>query len=274
MSLEDGGPAVRAGGPGLAARRILVTGATGGGIGSALALRFAAEQASVLVNGRTAEAVSTFLARAAPARGLEPAPFDVRDPDAVASAFASCDPLIDTVVCNAATDHSAAATSHYGSTQWADEIDTILTGAFYVCRAAIPGMVHLGFGRIVLVSSSAALRGTRGRGVGYAAAKAGLLGMTRQLALELGPSGITVNAVAPSQIDTPRIRRGGRKTDGSLHAHGLAAPVGRVGDVRDVVGLVRYLIDGGSGYLTGQVIGLDGGTSLATGSLVEEDVRA
>src|SRR5262249_34339777 len=126
---------------------------------------------------------------------------------------------VDIVVSNAAQGGRTAPIHELDDESWFGEIATTLHGAYHVCRAVIPSMIEHRFGRIILMSSSAALRGTKGRGAGYAAAKAALHGMAKQLAVEQGPHGITANVVAPSQIDTPRVRRGGRRTDASLSAY-------------------------------------------------------
>lgn len=191
--------------------------------------------------------------------------FDVADDEQVVAALGDGALGIDTVVCNAAPSFRRCSIDEYPAAQWASELGTILTGSFNVIRATAGSMMREGFGRIVLVSSSAADRGTWGRGVGYAAAKAGLHGLARQLGLELGPHGVTVNCVAPSQIDTPRVRRGGRRTEASLAAYARdAVPVGRVGRPDDVVSAVRFLIDRGSSYITGQIVHVDGGSALAS----------
>ncbi|MCF6274113.1 MAG: SDR family oxidoreductase [Rhodobacteraceae bacterium] len=134
-------------------------------------------------------------------------------------------------------------------------------------------------GRIVYVSSSAALRGSYGRAASYAAAKAGLVGLAAQIAIEYGPSGVTANVVAPSQIDTPRIRRNGRHSDAQLAARGVSIPLRRVGLPEDVAETIAFLCSSAAGYLTGTVLPIDGGSRLAgeetkTRSTAVESVRA
>ena len=113
------------------------------------------------------------------------------------------------------------------------------------------------------VSSSAALRGSYGRAACYAASKAGLSGLATQIAIEYGPHNVTANVVAPSQIDTPRIRQNGRRTGAELAARGASIPLGRVGRPGDVAETIAFLCSSASGYITGNVLPVDGGSRLA-----------
>ena len=244
--------------------RFLVTGATGGGTGSALARHFAAKGATVLVNGRTAQAVEAFLA-GEPGGDYVEAAGDIAsagDVDAIAARHRE---PVDVLICNAATSHPRHDIAGYPLDQWRNEIDTMLTGPFLLARSLIPRMAERGFGRVIMVSSNAARRGTWGRGAGYSAAKAGLEGLARQIALEYGRSGITANVIAPSQIDTPRARRGGRKSDDEFRRYAEAlVPVGRVGTPGDICALAEYIASRDAGYLNGQTIALDGGSALSS----------
>jgi NAD(P)-dependent dehydrogenase (short-subunit alcohol dehydrogenase family) len=246
---------------------ILVTGAAGGGIGTEI-IRTLADKYAVGVNGLHMDGILSVIksCRLPDAHSLA-LQGDVSNADNVrvmVEALIERFGRIDALVCNAARGVQFCPTSELADSAWRDDLDIILSGSFYCVREAIPHMVKRKFGRIVFVSSSAALRGTWGRAVSYAAAKAGLHGMVRQLALELAAEGITVNAVAPSQIDTPRIRRGGRKDDSWLAQYAASTvPVGRVGRPIDVAELVQYLVSPLSSYVTGQIIEVDGGSSLA-----------
>ncbi|PYQ77462.1 MAG: short-chain dehydrogenase [Acidobacteria bacterium] len=141
----------------------------------------------------------------------------------------------------------------------------MLTGSFYCAKAVAPSMIRQGRGRIVFVSSCAALRGTWARAASYAAAKAGLFGLMRQIALELAAHGITANAVAPSLVDTPRIRRNNRRTDSSIAHYGRhVVPVGRPGQAVEVADTIVFLASPQASYVTGQVIVIDGGSMLAS----------
>jgi 2-hydroxycyclohexanecarboxyl-CoA dehydrogenase len=135
-----------------------------------------------------------------------------------------------------------------------------LTGTFDCCQAVAPDMIAAGWGRIVNIASSAA-QGGNARQVHYAAAKAGVVGLTRALAKELGPKGITVNAVPPSFIDTPMLRE--TEAAGFLGPgvaeHEKTTPVRRVGQPEDIAAACAYLVRDEAGFVTGQVIGVNGG---------------
>lgn len=246
-------------------RTALITGAGGGGIGGAAAMELARTH-HVLLNGaeRHKEALDELTARIRTAGGTaEPVVADVTDLSALRSALSGTGP-VDAFVHNAAPSLPHRPVHELSAADWHGDLDPILGGALNILTLVVPGMIEQRRGRIVLVSSSAAFRGALGRSAAYAAAKAGLHGLTAQLALELGPHGITANAVAPSQVATPRIRRGGRRTEESLARHAATIPVRRVGEPADVASLITYLCGDGAAYLTGQVLRVDGGSSLAS----------
>ncbi|TFD59699.1 SDR family oxidoreductase [Cryobacterium sp. Hh7] len=140
-------------------------------------------------------------------------------------------------------------------------IDVNLRGTFYMCRAAVPHMRKGRYGRIVNISSMAGLSAAPAS-VAYSASKAGVLGLTRALSMDLGPWGITVNALCPGLVATSRV-----SMDPSpdldlaemLRVRGRAIPVGRVGQPDDIGAAVRFLASPESGYITGQAIPIDGG---------------
>jgi len=244
-----------------------VTGAAGGGIGTAIARRLAADGHAVVLNGLPSHrpALDALAAQLGVERTLVAA-FDVGEPAGVRAAVERAVAElggVDVVVHNAAEAGPAVGAHELSDDTWRRELATVLDGAFYLARATAPGMIVRGWGRLVFIGSNVARRGTRGRNAGYVAAKAALHGLGRQLALELGPYGVTVNVVAPSQTDTPRIRRDGRRTDASLAAYGSAVPRGRVGRPADVAELVAFLVGDSADYLTGTVIPVDGGSALA-----------
>jgi 3-oxoacyl-[acyl-carrier protein] reductase len=145
--------------------------------------------------------------------------------------------------------------------EWATVINVHLTGAFLCSRAAQTHMVKQHYGRIISLSSVSAL-GNRGQ-VNYSAAKAGLQGLTRTLAIELGPFGITANAVAPGFIDTEMTRATARRLgfdpQERIEAAAKTIPVRRVGQPRDVAHVICFLASEESGYVNGQIIYVAGG---------------
>ena len=145
--------------------------------------------------------------------------------------------------------------------EWTEMIDVHLNGTYRCIRAALPAMVDGGWGRIVTTASVAGLSGGGAGLAHYAAAKAGIIGLTKALALELAPAGITVNAVAPGLVDTPGLRRAG--VDGEV-LEGLrrATPVRRVGTTADVAAAIDYVVGEDAGFLTGQVVSPNGGAYL------------
>ena len=138
---------------------------------------------------------------------------------------------------------------------WRRVLAVDLDGAFYACKAVLPGMIRQKYGRILLVSSMWGQTGGSCE-VAYSAAKAGLIGLGKALAKEEGPSGITVNIVAPGVIDTDMMA-GFTADDRAALAE--ETPVGRLGTPEEVARTLVFLADKASGYITGQVIGLNGG---------------
>jgi 3-oxoacyl-[acyl-carrier protein] reductase len=145
--------------------------------------------------------------------------------------------------------------------QWDDMIAVHLDAAFCTTRAVHDGMVAQGFGRIINTSSISAL-GTAGR-VGYSAAKSGIIGYTRALALELGPAGVTANVVAPgfvvSDMTAKTARRLGREFEEHQKIAAASIPVRRVGRPEDIAHATSFLASDGAGFVTGQVLYVSGG---------------
>jgi 2-hydroxycyclohexanecarboxyl-CoA dehydrogenase len=143
---------------------------------------------------------------------------------------------------------------------WSRILEVNLTGTFNCCQAAVPDMIEAGWGRIVNISSSSA-QGGQARMTHYVAAKAGVIGFTKALALELGPQGITVNTIPPGFIDTPMLRRSEAKGllgKGAEH-HASTTPVRRVGKPEDIANACSFLVADEASYITGQIIGVNGG---------------
>jgi 3-oxoacyl-[acyl-carrier protein] reductase len=145
--------------------------------------------------------------------------------------------------------------------QWNDVLAANLSTAFLMCREFAPRMKTRRFGRIVNFTSIAARRGSDRVGVHYAAAKAGIIGLTKSLALELGPHGITVNAIAPGFISTERMEQAswGRQSPEAHRAFIASIPLRRVGKPDDVAGVVAILCSDAGGYVSGATLDVNGG---------------
>ena len=139
--------------------------------------------------------------------------------------------------------------------EWQHMLDVNLSGAFHLCQLALPGMIRRKAGRILTVSSMWGQTGGSCE-VHYSAAKAGLIGLTKALAKEEGPSGITVNCVAPGVIDTDMMAAFTAEDKAALAEE---TPVGRLGSADEVAQLLVFLAGEGAGYITGQVFGVNGG---------------
>lgn len=236
----------------------LVTGASRG-IGAATALALAQQGMDIAVHyhqnrqgaERAAERCRSFGVRA------ELFACDVADSAAVAQMCSEIrrqlgTPLI--LVNNAGVDSFGLLTDTTDA-EWRRVMGADLDGVFYCCRALIPGMVHEKYGRIVNISSMWGISGASCEAV-YSAAKAGVIGLTKALAKELGPSGITVNAVAPGVIRTAMNDRHSAETMAALCED---TPVGRLGEPEDVAEAAAFLASKAAGFITGQVIAADGG---------------
>jgi 3-oxoacyl-[acyl-carrier protein] reductase len=235
--------------------RALVTGASRG-IGAAIAKALALAGHTVILNYRTqraaAEAVLADIERAGGRAVL--APFDVRDRIQVSEAIEALllDPEpIDVLVNNA----GIAKDNPFPSISWEDweqVTRTSLDGFYNVTRPLVMPMVRRKYGRIITLSSVSGVIGNRGQ-TNYAAAKAGLIGATKSLSKELAKRRITVNAVAPGLIDTEMTK--GAPLEEILKL----IPMARVGRAEEVADLVAFLASERAAYITGQVIGINGG---------------
>lgn len=143
--------------------------------------------------------------------------------------------------------------------EWRKVVDVNLNGVFHCIQAVLPDMIEAGWGRIVNISSSSTHSGTPYMSH-YVAAKSAVNGLTKSLALEYGPAGVTVNAVPPGFIDTPMLRNAealGRLRD--VQATIDATPVRRIGKPEDIAAATAFLISDEAGYITGQILGVNGG---------------
>ena len=143
---------------------------------------------------------------------------------------------------------------------WSRVVDVNLNGVFHTIQAVLPDMVDAGWGRIVNISSSSTHSGQPFMSA-YVAAKSAVNGLTKSLALEYGPSGITVNGVAPGFVDTPMLRSAEERQllGGTIEEHIERTPVRRVGRPEDIAAACAFLISDEAGYITGQILGVNGG---------------
>jgi len=143
---------------------------------------------------------------------------------------------------------------------WQRLLDINLNGVFHCTQAVLPDMIEAGWGRIVNISSSSAHSGQPYM-AHYVAAKSAINGLTKSLALEFGPAGITVNAVPPGFIDTPMLRKAEFREllGGTVEDHIERTPVRRIGTPQDIAAACSFLISEEAGYITGQILGVNGG---------------
>ena len=243
-------------------RVALVTGG-GSGIGAAICRRLAADGFAVAVldlDGEAASAVADEIITGGTA--LAVGGVDVADRTQVGAAFAhvaeALGPVL--VLVNNAGMTGFRRFLEITEEKWDRLMAVNLKGPLFCTQAVLPGMIEAQWGRIVNISSSSAQGGQQFM-AHYVASKAGLIGMTKSLALEFGPDGITANTIPPSFVDTPMLRESERRgmLGGSVDDHAAATPVRRAGVPDDIAGACAFLASDEAGYITGQIIGVNGG---------------
>ena len=239
----------------------LVTGASRG-IGHTIAVRLGAAGARVVVNDivfRDGPEAATETLRSLGAEALV-IQANITDADQVQKMFQQVESewgSVDILVNNAGITRDSLL-MRMSEEDWDTVLTVNLKGAFLCCRAAARSMIRKRWGRIINISSVVALAGNPGQ-VNYSASKAGLIGVTRTLARELASRYITVNALAPGFIDTDMVKT---MSEDARQQALARVPMGRLGTPEDVAAVVAFLSSEEAGYLTGQVIGVDGGIAL------------
>lgn len=230
-------------------RSVLVTGGSRG-IGLAIARAFADAGDKVAVTYRTGE----------PPEGMFGARCDVTDAEQVDRAFTEVEAQhgpVQVLVANAGVTRDTLL-MRMSEDDFASVVDTNLAGAYRVARRAATGMLRARSGRMVFISSVVGLTGSAGQ-ANYASSKAGLVGLARSIARELGSRGITANVVAPGFVETDMTMQ----LDDKRRAEILGqVPLGRYASVDEVAGVVRFLAGDAAAYITGAVIPVDGGLGM------------
>ena len=243
---ESASESVRLQGP---SRSVLVTGGNKG-IGRAIAERLAAAGHKVAATYRSGEVPEGVL-------GVQ---CDVTDTDQVDAAFKQVEEAngpVEVLIANAGVTADNLM-MRISDEDWDKVLDTNLGGSFRVARRAARPMTRNRFGRIIFISSVVGLLGSAGQ-VNYAASKAGLVGMARSIARELGSRSITANVVAPGFIETDMTAA---LSEDQVKAYQQQIPLGRLGQVDDIAATIEFLASDSAGYITGAVIPVDGGLGM------------
>jgi 2-hydroxycyclohexanecarboxyl-CoA dehydrogenase len=240
----------------------LVSGA-GQGLGRAIALRLAEDGAHVASNDRRPSADLEEVVRVT---GGVAAVADVSDSKAVSRMVESVRDAIgplDVLVANHAYMSMAPFVEHDPDDWWLN-LDVNLTGTFFLLRAVLPDMRRQGGGRIVIIASEFGVSGWT-NATAYAASKSGLISLTKSLGRELGPEGISVNAVAPGIMDTPQLDvdavDAGVSPEEIRRRYAAESPLARIGRPEEVAALVAFLVSERSAALVGQILQPNGGTT-------------
>ncbi len=240
----------------LSARRALVTGATGG-IGEAIARALHAQGATLVITGRRGEVLEKLAGELG--ERVTSVVADLADPAAAESLMKAAEAggPVDILINNAGITRDTLA-MRMKDDDWDAVIETNLSAVFRLSRAGLKGMMKRRHGRIINIGSVVGSTGNPGQ-ANYAAAKAGLVGMTKALAAELGSRGITVNCVAPGFIDTAMTQKLDDKQKEGLLGR---IPAARLGEGTDIAAAVVYLASDEAGYVTGQTLHVNGGMAM------------
>ena len=241
----------------LTGRKALVTGATGG-LGGAIARTLHAQGASVALSGTRAEALEALAAELG--ERVVVTPCNLADKDSVEALVPAAEEKLgglDILVNNAGITRDNLFL-RLKDEDWDSVLAVNLTAAFRLSRAAVKSMMRRRYGRIVAIGSVVGTTGNPGQG-NYAAAKAGLIGMSKALAAEVGSRNITVNVVSPGFIESPMTQALNEKQRDGILAD---VPMGRLGAGADIAAAVAYLASDEAGYVTGQTLHVNGGMAM------------
>ena len=236
-------------------RRALVTGASGG-IGSAIARQLHGQGAHVVLSGRRQEALDQLAADLGDRCSIAVA--DLGAPDGASTLIEAIDKDgVDILVNNAGLTRDNLA-MRMKDQEWQDVLDVNLSAGFRLIRGLLRGMMKRRYGRVINITSIVAVSGNPGQ-ANYAAAKAGMIGMSKALAAEVASRGITVNCVAPGFIETAMTDGLGDDQKARLLAQ---IPTGRLGQSSDIAAAVGYLASQEAAYVTGQTLHVNGGMAM------------
>jgi 3-oxoacyl-[acyl-carrier protein] reductase len=243
----------------------LVTGA-GSGIGQAVAMRFAAEGATVIAAGRNIESVeATAAAIRSRRQGIEGVALDVTragDVDALVQGIVRRHGGLDIVV-NAAGVLAFGTVAETDDQTWARVLGVNLTGTFHMCRAAVRAMRASGGGSIVNVSSTTGALGVGAGIAAYVASKGGIVMLTKAIAVDHARDGIRANVIAPGPTATPMLQ--GVMEEAQLTAFGQSLPVGRLGEPSELAATALFLASDEASFVTGALFPVDGGQTAQVG---------
>jgi 3-oxoacyl-[acyl-carrier protein] reductase len=241
----------------LTGRTALVTGASGG-LGGAISRALHAQGAKVLLSGTRKEALEALAAELKDR--AHAAPCDLTNAEAIEALVPAVEAAlgpIDILVNNAGLTRDALFV-RMKDQDWDSVLAVNLTAAFRLSRAAVKSMLRRRYGRVINITSVVGVRGNAGQG-NYAAAKAGMIGMSKALAAEVAARGITVNCIAPGFIDSPMTRVLAEKQRDAILA---SIPIGRLGSDQEIGSAAVYLASSEAAYVTGQTLHVNGGMAM------------